>query len=49
MYLILVIVVWILFAYCFIDWSQWKKQYPTVLYFIAINLTYNMLYFNHTL
>ncbi|WP_404324262.1 hypothetical protein LG298_12270 [Cytobacillus firmus] len=49
MYLILVIVVWILFAYRFIDWSQWKKQYPTVLYFIAINLTYNMLYFNHTL
>lgn len=49
MYLILVIVVWILFAYRFIDWSQWKKQYPTVLYFIAINLTYNMFYFNHTL
>lgn len=49
MYLALVMIVWILFAYRFIDWSQWRKQYPTVLFFIAINLTYNMLYFNHTL
>ncbi|OZM56442.1 hypothetical protein CIB95_11750 [Lottiidibacillus patelloidae] len=49
MYLLLVIVVWILFAYKFVDWSQWKKQYPTILYFIVINLSYNFLYYNHTL
>ncbi len=49
MYLLLVIVVWILFAYKFVDWSQWKKQYSTILYFIVVNLTYNFLYYNHTL
>ncbi|MTH54725.1 hypothetical protein GKZ89_15080 [Bacillus mangrovi] len=49
MYLLLVIAVWILFAWKFIDWSQWKKQYPTILYFIVINLLYNYFYYNHTL
>ncbi|WP_404429924.1 CBO0543 family protein [Sutcliffiella horikoshii] len=49
MYLLLVIVVWILFAYRFIDWANWRKHYPTVLFFIAINMTHNMIYFNHTL
>ncbi|WP_240687981.1 CBO0543 family protein [Pseudalkalibacillus hwajinpoensis] len=49
MYLLFVMVVWIFFAYKFIDWSQWRKQYPTILFFIAANLTYNFLYFNHTL
>ncbi|MRX72352.1 hypothetical protein GJU40_09335 [Bacillus lacus] len=49
MYLLLVIVVWILFAYKFIDWRQWHKQYPTILFFVVINFVYNHLYFNHTL
>lgn len=49
MYLLLVIVVWILFAYKFIDWSNWKKHYPTILFFIVINMTFNMIYYNHTL
>ena len=49
MYLLLVMVVWAVFAYKFIDWSQWKKQYPTILFFVAVNLTYNFLYYNHTL
>jgi hypothetical protein len=49
MYLLFVIVVWILFAYKFVDWSQWGKQYPTILYFMVINLTYNVLYYNYTL
>jgi hypothetical protein len=49
MYLLLVIVVWIIFAYKFVDWSQWRKQYSTILFFIVVNLTYNLLYYNHTL
>jgi hypothetical protein len=44
MYLVLVVAVWTLFAYKFIDWSRVKEQYPTVLFFIAINMTYNALY-----
>jgi len=49
MYLLLVIAVWILFAYKFIDWSQWKKQYSTILFFMVFNLLYNTIYYNHTL
>ncbi|UOY92486.1 hypothetical protein MUG87_19070 [Ectobacillus sp. JY-23] len=49
MYLLLVIIVWILFARKFIDWSQWRKQYPTVLFFAVATLSYNLLYYNHTL
>ncbi|MDX8289838.1 CBO0543 family protein [Metabacillus indicus] len=49
MYLLLVIAVWILFAYKFIDWKQWEKQYPTVLFFIVVNMTYNYFYYDHTL
>ncbi|MGP4071226.1 hypothetical protein ACTWQB_01570 [Piscibacillus sp. B03] len=32
MYLILVLVVWVVFAYKFVDWTQWRKQYPTILF-----------------
>jgi hypothetical protein len=49
MYLLLVIAVWILFAYKFVDWSQWKKQYSTILFFMVVNLLYNTIYYNHTL
>lgn len=49
MYLLLVIAVWIFFAYKFVDWSQWKKQYSTILFFMVVNLLYNTLYYNHTL
>lgn len=49
MYLLLLIVVWILFAYKFIDWSQVKKQYPSVLFFIVINMTFNYFYYDYSL
>ncbi|AST91021.1 MULTISPECIES: CBO0543 family protein [Sutcliffiella] len=49
MYLLLVMIVWILFAYKFVDWSQWKKQYSTILFFMVVNLFYNYFYYNHTL
>ncbi|RDI45382.1 CBO0543 family protein [Falsibacillus pallidus] len=49
MYLLLVMFVWCFFAYKFIRWESVKEQYPTVLFFIVINMTYNMLYYQHTL
>ncbi|WP_223702205.1 CBO0543 family protein [Sutcliffiella deserti] len=49
MYLLLVLVVWTLFAYKFIDWHRVKDQYPTVLFFIAINMTYNTIYHDQLL
>lgn len=49
MYLLLILIVWTLFAYKFIDWSRVKDQYPTILFFIAINMTYNTIYQDHLL
>ncbi|WP_281659048.1 CBO0543 family protein [Halobacillus sp. Cin3] len=49
MYLLLVIIVWVLFAWRFIDWTQWRRQYPTVLFFMLSNFLYNYFYYNHTL
>ena len=49
MYLVLIVVVYILFAIRFVDWKQWMDYYPTIQYFIVFNLLYNFLYYNHTL
>ena len=49
MYLLLVVVVWLVFGYFFIDRKNWLIYYPTVLFFIVSNLFYNFLYYNHTL
>ncbi|BCB02749.1 CBO0543 family protein [Bacillus sp. KH172YL63] len=49
MYLILVVVVYILFAWFFVDWKRWKEFYPTVQFFIICNLLYNFLFYHHTL
>ncbi|WP_421382767.1 CBO0543 family protein [Bacillus salacetis] len=49
MYLLLVVVVYIIFAYLFVDWKRWKDYYPTVQYYLICNLTYNFLFYNHTL
>ncbi|WGG46923.1 CBO0543 family protein [Rossellomorea sp. DA94] len=49
MYLILIVVVYLLFAKFFIDWKRWKDFYPTVQFYIICNLTYNMIFYNHTL
>lgn len=46
MYLLLIIAVWISFAYKFVDWSQWKKQYSSILFLMVIKLLYNMIYYN---
>lgn len=49
MYLLLVIVVYILFAKFFVDWKNWRSYYPTIQYFIICNLLYNFIFYNHTL
>jgi hypothetical protein len=48
-YLVLVIVVYVIFAKIFVDWKRWKEYYPTIQYFIICNLLYNFIFFNHTL
>ncbi|TCN19768.1 CBO0543 family protein [Mesobacillus foraminis] len=49
MYLLLVVVTYIVFAYFFVDWKNWNKYYPTIQFFIICNLLYNFLFYNHTL
>lgn len=49
MYLLLVVIVYIIFAYYFVDWKNWKKYYPTIQFFIICNLLYNVIFYNHTL
>ncbi|MCA1060730.1 hypothetical protein LCL96_17470 [Rossellomorea aquimaris] len=49
MYLLLVVAVYLIFAKLFIDWKRWKDYYPTVQYYIICNLTYNVIFYNHTL
>ncbi|MCA1065170.1 CBO0543 family protein [Rossellomorea sp. AcN35-11] len=49
MYLLFVILVWVLFSYRFIDWKQFYRQYPTILFFMFINFAYNYFYYEHTL
>lgn len=38
MYLLLVILVYILFAVYLVDWERWNEFYPTIQYFIICNL-----------
>lgn len=49
MYLILVVVVYIVFAKKFVDWKRWKEFYPTIQFYIICNLLYNFLFYQHTL
>ncbi|WP_226086737.1 CBO0543 family protein [Mesobacillus sp. S13] len=49
MYLLLVIVVYIIFAKKFVKWHKWKEYYPTVQFYIICNLLYNFLFYQHTL
>jgi hypothetical protein len=49
MYLLLVLVVYIIFAKIFIDWKRWKEFYPTVQFYIICNLLYNFIFYQHTL
>ncbi|WP_077212017.1 CBO0543 family protein [Bacillus dakarensis] len=49
MYLAMVLVVYAIFAYFFVDWKNWKSYYSTIQYFIICNLLYNFIFYNHTL
>lgn len=49
MYLLLVLVVYIIFAIVFVDWKKWQDYYPTIQYYLICNLFYNFLFYNHTL
>jgi hypothetical protein len=49
MYLLLVVVVYILFAKFFVDWKRWKEFYPTIQFYILCNLLYNFVFYEHTL
>lgn len=49
MYLLLVIVVYIVFAVKFVKWKRGKEYYPTIQFYIICNLLYNFLFYQHTL
>jgi hypothetical protein len=48
-YLLLVVIVYIIFAKIFVKWKNLKEFYPTIQFFIIGNLLYNFLFYNHTL
>lgn len=39
--------IFLFIAWRFGDWKNWKKYYPTILFFIMGDLLYNILTFNH--
>ncbi|MDR3543622.1 MAG: hypothetical protein P4L69_22100 [Desulfosporosinus sp.] len=41
--------IWILSAYKWSDWKNWKRYYPTILFFIVGDLIYNLVSYNHPL
>lgn len=49
MYLLLVVVVYIIFAKKFVEWDRWQEFYPTIQFYIICNLLYNFLFYQHTL
>ncbi|MDR3600528.1 MAG: hypothetical protein P4L49_08630 [Desulfosporosinus sp.] len=46
---LVLVVIWIFSAYKWSDWRDWKSYYPTILYFIVGDLTYNFAAYNHPL
>ncbi len=49
MYRLVIAAIWILVAYKWADWKNWKKYYPTILFMITGDLVYNFLTYNHPL
>lgn len=41
--------IWILSAYKWSDWRNWKSYYSTILFFIVGDLIYNFVAYNHPL
>lgn len=46
---ILVITMWICLCFKLGDWKNWKSFYPTILYYIISDLTYNILTYSKPL
>jgi hypothetical protein len=44
-----ILVMYILCAKFFVDWTRWEEFYPTILYFITCNFAYNFIFYQHTL
>lgn len=49
MYLLIVVIVYLLFAIKFVDWKHWKDYYPTIQFYTVNNLLYNFIFYQHTL
>ena len=49
MQLLLMPVIWILSAYKWSDWRNWKSYYPTILFFILCDIIYNFIAYNYPL
>jgi hypothetical protein len=49
MYLLLIIAVWIIFGFMFIDRKNYKPYVPTIIYYWVMNLLYEFLYYRHDL
>ncbi len=45
--ILLSILIWSLSAYKWSDWRNWRRYYPTMLFFIVGDLTYTLLCYNH--
>jgi hypothetical protein len=46
---VLIIIIFMAFAYFFGDWKAWKSYHTTILYVAVMNLTYEFLAYNHPL
>lgn len=42
-------ILWILFAWRLVDWHQWRKYYPTVLFSIVGDLLYEVICYDYQL
>lgn len=49
MYLLLVIAIFIILIFLFVDRKQLKEYYPTIQFYIICNLLYNFIFYQHTL
>ena len=49
MLILVSILIWVLSAYKWSDWKNWRRYYPTMLFFIVGDLTHTLLSYNHPL
>lgn len=49
MYLLIVLIVWIILGLKLVDWNNSDRYYPTILFYMVMNLLFDFVYYNHTL